>query len=377
MNIMIAVTNMTAANGGVTTHIIDLCRELSNRGIKVILLSDEKDCDYKNKIGELLQIPNFKFETVDLSGVQTNLNKIIKSTKRIMQIVKKEQVDLIHTHSQSLCVIGSIIKFFTGTPYIWTNHIDEMANPELFKIVLKVLHFPIISVSTDLKNMLINDFGLKGSRIRVINNGIYAKDFYPLEENEKNELKQKFNCKGKYVISLLARMSYGKGHMYLLEAINKMQTEREISNVKLLIAGKCHKDEEKYLKRLQEYSNNHDIDMEFLGFQKPRDVFGISNISVLPSIYEGFGLTVIESCAMECPVIRSRTPGWIDTDEIALSFEKEDVDGLYEKLVYAYYNNDDMINLAKKGKQVVMDKFTIEHQVNETVDFYNNILSHN
>lgn len=189
MNIMIAVTNMTAANGGVTTHIIDLCRELSNRGIKVILLSDEKDCDYKNKIGELLQIPNFKFETVDLSGVQTNLNKIIKSTKRIMQIVKKEQVDLIHTHSQSLCVIGSIIKFFTGTPYIWTNHIDEMANPELFKIVLKVLHFPIISVSTDLKNMLINDFGLKGSRIRVINNGIYAKDFYPLEENEKNELK--------------------------------------------------------------------------------------------------------------------------------------------------------------------------------------------
>lgn len=66
----------------------------------------------------------------------------------------------------------------------------------------------------------------------------------------------------------------------------------------------------------------HNIDMDFFKFQDLRNVFGICEISVLPSIYGGFALTCLEFLAMGCPVIRSNTPGWSDRFEITRIFEK-------------------------------------------------------
>ena len=219
--------------------------------------------------------------------------------------------------------------------------------------------------------MLINEYGVKENRITVVNNGINLDKFSPLTEEEINNLKKEYECENKYVIGLLARMSYGKGHMYLLEAVNKMQNENNIKDIKVLIAGKLHKRE--YLDKLLTYSAEHNIDVKYLGFRKPRDVFGICDMSTLPSIYEGFGLTVIESLAMSCPVIRSDTPGWADTKDIALIFKKGDVDGLAKHLIYAYNNRAAMQEMGKKGQKAVFDKFTIEKQVESTMEVYNKI----
>ena len=219
--------------------------------------------------------------------------------------------------------------------------------------------------------MLINEYGVKENRITVVNNGINLDKFSPLTEEEINNLKKEYECENKYVIGLLARMSYGKGHMYLLEAVNKMQNENNIKDIKVLIAGKLHKRE--YLDKLLTYSAEHNIDVKYLGFRKPRGVFGICDISTLPSIYEGFGLTVIESLAMSCPVIRSDTPGWADTKDIALIFKKGDVDGLAKHLIYAYNNRAAMQEMGKKGQKAVFDKFTIEKQVESTMEVYNKI----
>lgn len=255
----------------------------------------------------------------------------------------------------------------TGVPYIWTSHIDEIANPKLFKKILKVLKFPIIAVSSDLKQMLVSEYNVAEKRISVVLNGFNVEKFYPLSANEKNALKQQFSCGDKYVFSLLARITFGKGHMYLLEAVNKL---KEKGNIKVLIAGKCHENEKEYLNSLIEYAKNNNIDMEYVGFRNPREIFGISDISVLPSLYEGFGLTVLESLAMECPVVRSDTPGVSDTKDIAFVFKKKDVDALKNHLEYAINNKDEMREKGKNGKETVLKKFTIQAQVDNTIDVY-------
>lgn len=185
MNIMIAVTNVSAANGGVTTHIIDLCRELTKKEHKVVLLSDKKDCDYWNKINELEKSEKFKFISVDLKNIQDDKLKLVKTIFKVKRIVKDNRIDIMHMHSQSFCVIGGAIKVMTGVPYIWTNHIDEIANPALFKKIINVLHFPVISVSTDLKKILVHNYGVSENRITVINNGINVNNFTPLSEETK------------------------------------------------------------------------------------------------------------------------------------------------------------------------------------------------
>lgn len=370
MNIMLAVTNMTAANGGVTTHIVDLCRELAQRQVKVFLVSDSQDCDYWDKINELEKLEYFTFCAINMEKIQSDPKHFMECTKQICKIVRREKIDLIHAHSQSLCLVAALVKVMTGTPYIWTNHIDEMANPKLFRKVLKFLQFPIISVSTDLKMMLTDEYGVSGKRITVVNNGINTSNFYPLPEEEKTLLKAQYLGKSeeKYIVSILARMSRAKGHMYLLEAINSLQQSEGIDNIQVLIAGKLY--ERGYWDNLCKYAQEHGINVKFLGFQNPREIFGISDISVLPSIYEGFGLTVIESLAMGCPVIRSDTPGWMDTKGIALVFNKKNVEDLEEKLLYAYRNKEKMKEMGLVGREVVLSKFTIQAQVENTMNVY-------
>lgn len=375
MNIMIAVTNISSAYGGVTTHIIDLCRELSSRNINTILVAEDKDCDYIDKINELKN-DFFKFYSVPMGAIQSNPKRLLECTRTICKIIKTENIDIMHVHSQSLCVVGALVKLKTGVPYIWTNHVDaaDIANPRLFKKILKVLRFPIISVSTDLKKMLINDYDVKEKRISVVNNGIDIGRFDELSDEEKIELKRKYGCEGKYVIGLLARINRDKGHIYLLKALDQIQRTANISNIKVLIAGKVHENEKGYLEEIQSYAKDHNIDMLFLGFSNPRDVFGICDISVLPSMNEGFPLTVIESLAMGCPVIRSNTPGWEDTKEIALVFEKANVDKLAEYISYAYNNPDVMNKMSEEGRKKVFERFTIKIQVDETLKVYSKYL---
>lgn len=133
--------------------------------------------------------------------------------------------------------------------------------------------------------------------------------------------------------------------------------------------------DEAYLQELLQYSKENDIDMRYVGFQNPRDFFGICNISVLPSVLEGFGLTVLESLAMGGPVVRSDTPGYSDTKEITYVFEKEDVEGLARYLVNAYKNQDEIQKMAKLGRKTVQEKFTIENQVKETIKVYKNVIN--
>lgn len=53
MNILIAVTILSKSNGGVCTHVIDLCRELLKRNHNVCLLTDNNDNDYLSHINEM------------------------------------------------------------------------------------------------------------------------------------------------------------------------------------------------------------------------------------------------------------------------------------------------------------------------------------
>ena len=370
---MIAVTQLQASNGGVTTHVLDLCEELLKRHHRVVLVADDEGIDYRARVEVLQAWQTFRFYPVKILGMQKDFRQVLKTSLEMRSIARRHKIKIIHTHGQALCIACQLVKMTTGIPYVWTNHIDEMAQPQLFAKILKVLHFPIISVSTDLKNYLVSEFGVNPKRITVVTNGIALEAFDPLTEDEKKTLREKFNPEGKYLVSLLARMSYGKGHKYLLEAIRRLQDEKGISDIRLLVAGKLY--EPQYLDGLIKTAQKNHIDMEFLGFQSPREIFGISDVAILPSLYEGFPLTVIEALVMGCPVIRSDTPGWYDTQAYCLTFPKKDTARLTEHLLYFYEHRDEAARMGAAGQRAVREHYTIGRQVDETVAVYKRILS--
>ncbi|MDD3138306.1 MAG: glycosyltransferase family 4 protein [Lachnospiraceae bacterium] len=370
---MVGVTQLQRSNGGVCTHVISLCEGLLQKGHKVVLIADEKDNNYTSEILALEQ-KGLKFYSLPFMKAQADKKELIKITYHMLSLAKKEEIDVLHSHGQMICIIGIIMRFLYGIPFVWTNHIDEVAQPKIFKIILHSYKFPIISVSTDLKKYLIGQFHVQESRIDVINNGINICNFGKLQTNEREKLKESIGITDEYVVSLLARITFGKGHSYLLEAVNIVQKKHPEIRIKVLFAGELYDGHKSYLQEQLTFAEKHGIDLAYLGFQSPRDIFGISDISVLPSIYEGFGMTCIESLAMGCPVIRSDTPGWSDMKDILTVVPKANIEALADSLEYAIMNRHKMCEKAKIGKSYVAQKFSAEHMVDETIFLYKKIL---
>lgn len=143
MNILIAVTQLNRANGGVSTHVVDLCKGLLDLGHKVVVTSNGGE--YVKPI-EDMEIPHY---TIQWNGIQKHPIQIMKAFNLLNKIIKKYNIDIIHTHGQSIIIFAQMFKLLKKIPFVWTNHIDAIAQQELFKKLYKFKHFPIISVSED------------------------------------------------------------------------------------------------------------------------------------------------------------------------------------------------------------------------------------
>lgn len=217
MKILVTVTHLGRSNGGVCTHIVDLCKGLIEKGHSVIVASDE---------GEYIE----QLNSIDIKVIKMPFLKVSKSPQAFIKVLgdlnkitKNEKIDIIHCHGQSNIVFAQILRKIKGIPFIWTSHIDAIPQQQILKLLYK-FKFTTLAVSTDLKNNLIENLGFDKSRIVVINNGISIEDFPKMNEEDRKKIRSKMNMREEeFVISMLTRVHSAKGHMYLLEAVNKLK----------------------------------------------------------------------------------------------------------------------------------------------------------
>lgn len=368
MNICIAVKIMTHPNGGVCTHIIDLCQYYSLKGHNVILLAD--GTDYKEITD---QINGLTYINVPFSTMGSKPFRMISIYKQLRDICKQYKIEIIHLHGQSIIPIAWLCKLTMGIPFLWTNHIDAIPQPKIFAFMRRIMRFPIISVSDELKNDLIRRLNLKDKNLFVVYNGINFSDYYALTAQEKKDLKNNYNIyDDEFVIVELARLTYGKGQDLLIRAVNKLQQKYPERKLHVLFAGSG--DQEWFEENVISYAQNNNIRVSFLGFQKPRDVFGVAHISVLPSIYEGFALTVIESIAMGCPAIRSDTPGWSVMKEYCMVFQKGNLNELTELLERMMLDYPKWKTITLHSKNELLNRFSKERMGEDTLAVYKQVL---
>lgn len=370
MNVLLCVNTLDYSMGGVSTHILDLCKQYSqmNEVNKVIVC-----CDGGEHIPALKEIKKVRYMEVPFAHNGMNLAGVWNSYRALWEGICNENIDIIHVHSQRILPVAHLIKVFHKIPYLWTNHIDAIPNPKVFRIMCRFMGFPIISVSQQLRNMMIDEYGCSPDRCYVVNNGTDLEKLQPLNEEERKALELNYHIdrsKTPYVICLLSRIVYVKGHMILLKAINKLPEKKLI---KVIFAGHTYPTEVEYRQNLEAFSSENGIDAEFLDYSKPRDVFGVSDLFVLPSLYEGFALVCIEAFAMGCAVIRSRTPGWQEMQAWAEIVEKNDVDGLAE-MIHKVINNGFNKEKTLAGQNAVLTIFTKENCAINTLNVYRRLL---
>lgn len=366
MNIMIAVTTMTHINGGVCTQIVDLCQAMPDDHI--VLVADGSDYVHRTS-----RLPNVTYIDMPFFDSMKSLKDFRACSKRLRQICVEHKIDIIHVNGQRLIPLAWRVKRKLKIPFLWTNHIDSIPQGKLFLALARIMKFPIISVSTDLKNYLIQEYRVPARQITVITNGVDTNLYPPLTEAERADLREKFQIReGDYVISEVARLTYGKGQDCLVRAVKTLTQAHPDRNIKLLFAGTGH--QEWFEANVMDYAREHGLDCQYLGFQSPREVFGVSDLAVLPSLYEGFALVCTEALSMECPVVRSDSPGHTDMRDVTLVHQKGDLPELTERLEYAMTHPDEMRAMARLGRKKCETVFSIQEMARRTKQVYQAIL---
>ena len=271
MNILIAATQLCKSNGGVCTHIIDLCKVLAKTN-HVVLVADGTDF-----IEQINNIPGLTYIEIPFYEMDQRKKAIFKCYKMMRRLCKEHKIQIIHLHGQRIIPVAWLLRLRMRIPFLWTNHIDAIPNQNMMAKMWKIMRFPIISVSNDLKTQLINNLKVKPDKITVVNNGVDLSTLVPLTDEEKAQACADFGVMpNAFVISEVARLMYSKGQHLLVRAVAEVQQKHPEIQFQVLLAGNVLEHDRPWMQDQIDYLNERGIPCSHLGFCKPRDVYGVT-----------------------------------------------------------------------------------------------------
>lgn len=167
----------------------------------------------------------------------------------------------------------------------------------------------IIAVSESTRRDLVEKLNCNPDKIQVIYEGFDPTHYYPRTEKEINKIKDKFNIKNDYLL-FVGTIQPRKNLLRLIQAFDMLiKTHPEkTSNLMLVIAGKKGWLYEDIL--VEAAKRNIDERVKFVGHVLDGDLpalYSGARAFVFPSLYEGFGLPVLEAFATKTPVLTANT----------------------------------------------------------------------
>lgn len=218
--------------------------------------------------------------------------------------------------------------------------------------------------------------GLKNKKI-IVPNGIELSEFTGLIGRERLEVRYP-HLKNKKVILFLGRINWKKGLDILVEAFARLAKER--TDVYLLIAGAGEKG---YTKKVKKWISQHGLSYTkviFTGMLSGREkieTYSGSDIFVLPSYSENFGVSVVEAMACNVPVVISNKVGIykeIEQNKAGIVTDTN-ADSLYEGLRLLLVNPDLYKEIAANARKLVERCYDIDNVADKMAAVFQDILA--
>lgn len=295
---------------------------------------------------------------------------------RIKTLLKKHKVVLLHPHDNLSKVIGGIAAKIEGIKVVAhcrDGLIDDLIGNILRKVYLQLTD-RIIAVSNKTSQFFDTGNKLSNKKLKVIYNGVDLNLFNT--ENFAGDIRRKLKITNSCtVIGVIGVLEKYKGHIYLLQAIEKLKLEG-ISNFKCLFIGKGKEEEElRYFVKEKSLIEN----ILFLGYRKdiPQLLMGIDILTV-PSIeQEAFPRVALEAMAMKVPVVCTDfggLPEAVVDKETGLIFPTKDSGKLYEHIKFLIGNPKVRKEMGNAGRKRVEKHFSIDENIRKTEELYLDVL---
>lgn len=345
--------------GGAEKLIVETVPQMVEHGliVDVLLLNGKRTSFYEN-----LE----KSKTCNIYS----LGKSFYNPLYIFKIISYlKNYDIVHVHlfpAQYFAIFAKILSW-SNVKLVFTEHSTDnkrINNSKLKRIEQWIYshYHKIVCITDEVKNSLKTKLDLPDDKLIIVNNGINLREIEKSKTIDRN--KYGFTATDKILI-MVAAFRAEKDQDTVIKAMAKLP-----SYYKLILVGDGIRRDE-----LQNLVNSLGVEktVHFLGFQS--DVLSLikmSDVAILSSHWEGFGLAALECMACGIPTIASNVPGLADIVRGGgILFEKTNVAGLQKQILSL---ENDLTYRSTKEKGVLKAKqYDISIMIDKLIDLYYSI----
>ncbi len=304
-------------------------------GVKLIPYMDPEE--YKNYIHHQKNYTETSQETENIGKLEfsgkygPNLFQEISNYALVASVLGTEvDFDVIHAHDWLTYPAGIAAKLVSGKPLIVHVHATDFdrsggnVNPEVFAIEKQGMQLAdkVITVSNLTRKVVIEKYDVDPAKVITVYNAVEPVD---IKENLISE--RPFNEK---IVTFLGRITMQKGPEYFIEVANKVL--QRMDNVRFVMAGSG----DMMNKMIARAAKLKIMDkFHFTGFLSGDDVFRMfymSDVYVMPSISEPFGISPLEAMQSNVPVIISHQSGVAEILNHAIKVDFWDINAMADAI---------------------------------------------
>ena len=291
---------------------------------------------------------------VDFSGrYDTNLLEEIYKYSVVASIIAEEnEFDIIHAHDWLTYPAGIAAMEVSGKPLVIHVHATDFdrsggsVNPDVYRIEKNGMDAAskIITVSNLTREIVISKYNIHPDKVETVYNAVE-----PVNFSHDVIVNKGFDEK---VVTFLGRITLQKGPEYFIEAAYKVL--KMMHNVRFVMAGSGD-----MMERMMRRAASLKITdrFHFTGFLKGRDVFtmlAMSDVYIMPSVSEPFGISPLEAMQSNVPVIISKQSGVAEILTHAVKTDFWDIDAMADA-IYGILNYPALASMfTRNGKEEVI-----------------------
>ncbi len=306
--------------GGISPHVHFLSKSLAKNGVKVYVVT----CDFPGAPAhetidgvEIYRVDSYKNPSPDFATWVYLMNMNMQREAAALAHSLDGKIDVFHAHDWLVANAGIGLKHVFRKPLLVTMHSTEIGRREGTRTdTERMIHeteawltyeaWRVICCSDYMVSHVRWAFGLPNDKLTMVPNGVNTNVYEHVEKQDLTQFRSKFTLPDEKLVLFVGRLVYEKGAHVLINAIPKVLAK---TNAKFVIVGSG------YMKaQLSNIVKSMGLEHKvlFTGFVDDETLLKLqkcADVSVVPSLFEPFGIVALEAMAAKSPVVVSDTGG--------------------------------------------------------------------
>lgn len=285
-------------------------------------------------------------------------------------IAQQNQFDVIHAHDWLTYMAGIAAKKVSGKPLVIHVHATEFdrsgenINTQVYDLERQGMleADKVITVSNLTRNIVITKYGIDPNKVVTVHNAVDFKGEHA-DEVERGVPEK--------IVTFLGRITFQKGPEYFIEAANKVL--KKYPNVRFVMAGSGDMFNRSVRRVAKLGISSH---FHFTGFLKGDDVkrmFAYSDVYVMPSVSEPFGISPLEAMRANVPTIISKQSGVAEVLHHAIKVDFWDVNAMADA-IYALLNYPALSEMAVRCGRDEVNSMKWDNAAKKIKDIYESVI---